>query len=499
MNKNTILDLDNEKAKEFFLDEKNYCNFDLPEYFSFQELLNKIDNHNTKLNLKRSLLNNKTFPSKYEGVNYRLINNKDGEYAWRPYELVHPVLYVCLVNQITTDEWWSSIKSRFQEFEENYVKCFSIPVLKTKKQKTQKWEQILSWWEDVEQQSIELSLEYSYIFHTDIADCYGSLYTHSIPWALHWKEQAKKERSDKLLWNRIDKLFREMSYGQTNWIPQGNMVSDFIAELVLGYVDYEFTNLIKWDWKLQEWEDFKILRFRDDYRIFVNNPEVGKNIIRKLTEVLIWFWMRLNSEKTIFSENIIQSSIKPDKIYHITSFKNHTNYQRYLLSLHDIAIKYWNSGVLLRELSEFYNHIYDKKSFKDINVLLSIIVDLICRCPRTYPIWVSIIAKLLSTVNNHQKKDEILSKIKNKVKKIPNTEYLYIFLQRLCYKITGEEFPWTLNKKVFDSSISIWNSDFLEKGLKKIIDETPVVNTDILANLDDYPKREAILLFRLPY
>jgi RNA-directed DNA polymerase len=103
MNKTTILDLDNKKAKKFFLDEKNYCNFDLPEYFSFQELLNKIDDYDTELTLEKSLLNRRIFPSKYEGVNYRLINNKDGEYAWRPYELVHPVLYVCLVNQITTD------------------------------------------------------------------------------------------------------------------------------------------------------------------------------------------------------------------------------------------------------------------------------------------------------------------------------------------------------------------------------------------------------------
>lgn len=500
MNKTTILDLDNKKAKKFFLDEKNYCNFDLPEYFSFQELLNKIDDYDTELTLEKSLLNRRIFPSKYEGVNYRLINNKDGEYAWRPYELVHPVLYVCLVNQITTDGWWSSIKSRFQEFEKNYVKCFSIPVLKTDKQKTQKWEQILSWWEHIEQQSIELSLEYSYIFHTDITDCYGSLYTHSIPWALHWKEVAKKERDNKLLWNRIDELFREMSYGQTNWIPQGNMVSDFIAELVLGYVDYEFTELIKWDWKLQEWEDFKILRYRDDYRIFVNNPEVGKNIVRKLTEVLIWFWMRLNSEKTIFSENVIQSSIKPGKIYHITNFKNHANHQRYLLSLHDMAIKHWNSGVLLRELSKFYGCIYSKKSFRDIGVLLSIIVDIICRCPRTYPIWVSILSKLLSTVDDDKEKIEILKKIENKVIKIPNTEYLYVFLQRLYYKIDKEKkFSWTLNQKIFNSNIEIWTSDWLENDLQKIINDTPIVDEDALKNLDAYPKREVILLFKLPY
>jgi hypothetical protein len=37
----------------------------------------------------------------------------------------------------------------------------------------------------VEQKSIELGLEYDYIFHTDIVDCYGAIYTHSISWAIH--------------------------------------------------------------------------------------------------------------------------------------------------------------------------------------------------------------------------------------------------------------------------------------------------------------------------
>ena len=33
-----------------------------------------------------------------------------------------------------------------------------------------------------------------YMLRTDILDFYGSVYTHSIPWALHTKEVAKKNR-----------------------------------------------------------------------------------------------------------------------------------------------------------------------------------------------------------------------------------------------------------------------------------------------------------------
>lgn len=39
-----LLDLNCEKAKEFFLEAKNYCTLDLPCYINFQELLKEISN-----------------------------------------------------------------------------------------------------------------------------------------------------------------------------------------------------------------------------------------------------------------------------------------------------------------------------------------------------------------------------------------------------------------------------------------------------------------------
>ncbi len=43
-----------------------------------------------------------------------------------------------------------------------------------------KAEQITHWWHQIEQVSVESALEYEFIIHTDIIDCYGSIYTHSI-------------------------------------------------------------------------------------------------------------------------------------------------------------------------------------------------------------------------------------------------------------------------------------------------------------------------------
>jgi len=55
-----------------------------------------------------------------------------------------------------------------------------------------------------------------------------------------------------------------MTYGQTNGIPQGSVLMDFIAEIVLGYTDLELSHKIN-QLKI---EDYQIIRYRDDYRIF---------------------------------------------------------------------------------------------------------------------------------------------------------------------------------------------------------------------------------------
>lgn len=60
-----------------------------------------------------------------------------------------------------------------------------------------------------------------------------------------------------------------MQYKQTNGIPQGGVLFDFIAEMVLGYSDL----LLYEELQRIGITDYKILRYRDDYRIFSNSKE----------------------------------------------------------------------------------------------------------------------------------------------------------------------------------------------------------------------------------
>ncbi|MBK8869648.1 MAG: RNA-directed DNA polymerase [Elusimicrobia bacterium] len=301
----SVLDMSNVRAEGFFLKDESYCTFDLPPYFSFKAILKKTD----KL-LKKVPLSNfqKSDPKEADRINHVILTNKDGKYSWRPMQLIHPALYVSLVKKITEVNSWKKLNKRFAFFSKNSrIRCLSIPAETKGKDAAG---QVSNWWQEVEQKSIELSLEYEYIAHADITNCYGSIYTHSIAWAIHGQKWAKRHRQPGHLGNDIDRHLQAMNFGQTNGIPQGSALMNFVAEIVLGYSDLILSLKLKGHGVC----DYRILRFRDDYRIFVNQPKDGEEILKCLSETMHALGMKLHPSKTGLSREVIRQSIKPDKL-----------------------------------------------------------------------------------------------------------------------------------------------------------------------------------------
>lgn len=181
---------------------------------------------------------------------------------------------------------------------------------------------IINWINKVEQESIKLALDYKYMAITDITNWYSSIYTHTISWALCGEEFAKEHKDDKtLLGYKIDYILRQMNYNQTNGITQGSVITDFIAEMILGYADLLLSEKLS----SMQIDDYKIIRFRDDYRIYTNDEKNLTIILKALTEVLLNLNMKLNEKKTKITSDIIANSMKEDKykylgIENISSF-----------------------------------------------------------------------------------------------------------------------------------------------------------------------------------
>lgn len=493
----TILDLSAAQARIYFLESKNYCNFDLPKYFTFTDILNKISNQLGSSKLERYLARdpattNFVYPNDIEHINHRILTNKDGRLAWRPFELINPVLYVELVHVITEPTNWAIIQKRFTEFSKSNVKCESIPRA-TSGRRAHKAEQITWWWEQVEQESVQLGLEYMYVLDADITDCYGSIYTHSIAWSMHGKSAARADRrAHKLLGSQIDGKIQAMRYRQTNGIPQGNSLSDFIAEMVLGYADLELDKKIKS--KKIGTRSYKIIRFRDDYKIFTNNLDEGREILKALSETTAELGLKLNTSKTKESSDPILASIKDDKIAEMFIPVKEKNWSKWLMQIYASLSKHPNSGQAARLLRAYHKKLLGFQSkgeklhpYEKPLVMISTISNLAIHNPKYYNWCIAILSILLEYTAKSRRK-VIANKVVRKFNNVPNTGMLDIWLQRVTYPTDPKKaYTEALTKVVttgkYPGNDYIWPSDWLTPTMKGLLKDTPIIDKSELKKL----------------
>lgn len=179
----SILSLSSKEAIDFFMKSEQYCGFELPEYFVFDELLQSVKDTIGDVPYE-NCLQETTRPEQLPDVNIDILLNKDGRYAVRPIILANPFLYYFLVREVCCEQSWKIINGLFEKFKVPHITSCALPVIPVKKESFHKSTTILNWWHSMEQRSIELSLEYRYMFVTDITNCYGSVNPQSIDWAL---------------------------------------------------------------------------------------------------------------------------------------------------------------------------------------------------------------------------------------------------------------------------------------------------------------------------
>ena len=150
---------------------------------------------------------------------------------------------------------------------------------------------IYEWVEMAEKDMVAEAHKYSFIIRADITNFYNSVYTHSIGWALHGREDAFADKEINLTGNKIDKLIQYANDGRTNGIPVGSALSDLIAEIVLTCIDRKVSK------KLKD-IDFVGSRFKDDYRILCNSEIDAKVILKVLSDELVSFNLSINEHKT---------------------------------------------------------------------------------------------------------------------------------------------------------------------------------------------------------
>lgn len=148
-----------------------------------------------------------------------------------------------------------------------------------------------------------LETKYSLLQKIDIANCFYSIYTHSIDWAyLGSKEYAKENRNNKRFSAKLDEIMRSSNFGETNGIVVGPEFSRIVAEIVLTRIDkfvYEKLKLKKIYYK----RDYEIVRYIDDIFIFTNNPITAAVIKNVFIEHCNDYKLTINESKAFIEHN----------------------------------------------------------------------------------------------------------------------------------------------------------------------------------------------------
>lgn len=196
----------------------------------------------------------------------------------------------------------SFIWRNWPKFEANYaLSKFSIGTPKLMNEREERAVKVPSLSELSKHASQNLSYA-PFILKADIAQCFPSLYTHSIAWAAHGIEQSKndtnKDSSDNSF-NALDFFVRNSQRGNTRGVLVGPDAYRLIAEFVLSRIDHELNKIVG---------NIVVgaVRHVDDYYIGLRTEHDAQSVLSKLREVLATYELNLNDQKTR-----IYSSLEP--------------------------------------------------------------------------------------------------------------------------------------------------------------------------------------------
>jgi hypothetical protein len=128
-----------------------------------------------------------------------------------------------------------------------------------------------------------------FVIKADISKFYPSVYTHSIPWAIHGKPFAKVHRDRRYIGNSLDYWIRRGQDDQTIGIPIGPDTSFLVAEIILNAID---ENIEKYLGKA------KGFRFVDEYDFGFRTHSEAESALSIIRESLREYELELNPDKT---------------------------------------------------------------------------------------------------------------------------------------------------------------------------------------------------------
>lgn len=231
-----------------------------------------------------------------------------------------------------------------------------------------------------------------HLLKVDISRFYNSIYTHSIPWALHAKPIAKIHRKrTPHFGNALDEDCRKLQDGQTIGIPVGPDTSRVISEIILSSIDQIL---------IKKLPSFKGVRIIDDYYLYFKNlgdAELARAIVH---QTLREYELELNPNKdTIISIPEVLESLWYKDLKAVRFSPDATKQRKELIGFFDKAFYHAkqqpDDAVLSYAISKIRATIFNEKN---LVILQSLLLNSIVHESRT----IHLLSEIL--ISYHEKK-----------------------------------------------------------------------------------------------
>jgi len=306
-------------------------------------------------------------------------------YYRRVTSIVNPISFFLLSKEI--DKFWPQIQKHYRKSKISLSHPQIDPELRAIK---------ISKFSDLYEAKVTRSTGYRYVLITDISGFFPSVYTHTIPWALHSKEVAKKNKakSDTYFGNILDSRSMGVQDWQTVGLPIGPDTSHIIAEIIGVAIDLQIKEALgKWP---------SGFRYVDDFYFFFDTREESEIALAELTKVISNFELQINPSKTRIIEvkglveeswkySLKKLSISPEKRIQRDDIHN------YFEALFSLESKFSDESLIKYGLKQISSHIIKISNWDIFEAYL-------LKCGFSFPNTLQVIANILSTYHHHSYK-----------------------------------------------------------------------------------------------
>lgn len=197
-----------------------------------------------------------------------------------------------------------------------------------------------------------LASAYPVILSLDINRYYGSIYTHSIPWAALGKEEAKRRFRARTLsghWSdRLDQLVRNCNQQQTVGIPIGPDTSRIVSEIILSRIDYELSQ------NGSGIRNSQIYHNIDDYQFGCNGAADADDSQSRFVRTISRYELRLNDFKTSVDQGVSFSPSNFQRYFDTLSSQSRSNFVEHFFEILYAQVQlHPNSNVIGYALKRF--------------------------------------------------------------------------------------------------------------------------------------------------